>query len=125
MVPCVWFSRLGLGRGSGSGILGGICLRAWALLPPPPSSFSYMWAFLPCFLVLIFSCRRVGFSPSSFFLHFSFFLSLLPVLFAPPFAVLPPTPFFFHPVIVTVLFRARALFGRLVRFRDGFPSIPY
>ena len=63
-------------------------------LPPPPTR--YTWTFFPVFWSSISPILALDFPPP--LSSFSSFLSLFPILSAPPSAVLPPPPFS-HPVI--------------------------
>ena len=62
-------------------------LKSSVCLPPPPTRELFS-----CFLVLNSSYPRLNFPPP--LSSFSFFLSLFPILSAPPSAVLPLPPFF-------------------------------
>ena len=68
-------------------------LESWNL-PPPPTR--YTWTFFPVFWSSISPILALDFPPP--LSSFSSFLSLFPILSAPPSAVLPPPPFS-HPVI--------------------------
>ena len=59
------------------------------VIPTPPTR-----GLFSCFLVLNSSYPRLNFPPP--LSSFSFFLSLFPILSAPPSAVLPPAPFFIY-----------------------------